>query len=154
MPLDSCSIAVSLHAFKARHLSIYRELWESINRFCTIRISFLLISLDSCRLFTSQNFSFLLQTPFPRAFQPQDHFSCIWYDLYLSFFMHFIFSNLTFGILINFGVFQNQWSFCEIFGMGFVKMNLNHHTLHHICIITLFHAFLDVCLLFCKHVCW
>ena len=41
------------------------------------------------------------------------------------------------GFLINFGVFQNWWSFCEIFRMGLMKMTFKHHALHHMCIITL-----------------
>ena len=38
--------------------------------------------------------------------------------------------------------------------MGFVFLILKHHALRLICIITMFHAFLDVCFLCCKHVCW
>ena len=43
--------------------------------------------------------------------------------------------------LKNIGFFSKLMEFCEIFGMDFVKMVLNHHALHHICIITMFHAF-------------
>ena len=142
-------MAVSLHAFKARHLSIYRELWKSINRVCAIQISFLSISLDSCRLFTSQNLSFSLQSPFPRAFRPQDHFSYIWYDLYLSFFMHFMFSDLTFGIFDKLWGFSKSMQFLWNFWDGLCENDLKSS-----CIASHLHyntvsCIVNVCLL-----CW
>ena len=45
------------------------------------------------------------------------------------------------GLCWKFGIFQNWWVFLKIFGLGFTKMVLKDHALHHICIITMFHAF-------------
>lgn len=55
--------------------------------------------------------------------------------------MHFISSDLPFEIFDKLWGFSKLIEFCEIFGMGFVKMALNHPVLLYICIITLFHAF-------------
>ena len=55
--MDSCSIVVSLYAFKARHLSICRELWDS---YIYALLNFDLISLiclDNFSLFSLQNSS-------------------------------------------------------------------------------------------------
>ena len=48
-----------------------------------------------------------------------------------------MFWNLGFGFLKNFGVFQNWWDICEIFGLGFAYMILYAHALHHICIFNI-----------------
>ena len=69
------------------------------------------------------SFSSLGKGPNP----PFSFISCIWPN-FLGFFFE------------NFGVFQNWWSYCENFGIWFVKMVLNHHALHLICNITMFHA--------------
>ena len=131
-----------LSKYKPRHLSIYWDLRGSIYRVRGISDSFLSISLDSCWLFTSQNLFLSLQTSFARVVRPKNHLlsfgmilfthssciSCIWPN-FLGFFLK------------NIGFFQNWWSVYEIFGLCFVKMVLNHHALHLICIITMFHAF-------------
>ena len=54
------------------------------------------------------------------------------------------------GFLGCFEIIQNQWSFCSIFGMGFVKISLNLHALHHICIIKIFSCIIDVCYIRCN----
>ena len=55
--MDNCSIVVSLYAFKARHLSICQELWDS---YIYALLDFDLISsicLDNFSLFSLQNSS-------------------------------------------------------------------------------------------------
>ena len=47
----------------------------------------------------------------------------------------------------NLGFFKIVGFFTKIFGLVFVKMFLNHHVLHHICILTIFSCILDVWLL-------
>ena len=56
------------------------------------------------------------------------------------------------GFLGCFEIIQNQWSFCSIFGMGFVKISLNLHALHHICIIKIFSCIIYVCYIRCNAV--
>ena len=101
------------------------------------------------RVFSPPNLSLSLQTPFLRAFLPQNHFSCIWYNLYLSFFMHFMFSDLTFGIFDKFWDFSKLmeflWNFwdglCENdFKSSCIASHLHYNTVS--CIV-------DVCLLCC-----
>ena len=53
--MDSCSIVVSLYAFKARHLSICRELWDSYIYALHDSDLISLISLDSFSLSSLQN---------------------------------------------------------------------------------------------------
>ena len=58
-------------------------------------------------------------------------------------FMHFMHLDLRFGVLkFFFWVFE---FFCEIYGLGFVNLISYDHALHPHCIITMFHAYLDVC---------
>ena len=44
----------------------------------------------------------------------------------------------------NFWDLLKNLGFLQNFGMGFVYLILKHHTLHHMCIITMFHAFICV----------
>ena len=55
--------------------------------------------------------------------------------------MHFTHLDLGFGFLEFFGVFENWWVFCKIFGLGVVFLMVYDHALHPICIFTMFHAF-------------
>ena len=55
--------------------------------------------------------------------------------------MHFTHLDLGFGFLEFFGVFEDWWVFCKIFGLGVVFLMVYDHALHPICIFTMFHAF-------------
>ena len=56
--------------------------------------------------------------------------------------MHFMLLDLGFGVFKSFWAFE---IFCEMYGLGFVNLILYDHALHRHCIITMFHAYLDVC---------
>ena len=51
--------------------------------------------------------------------------------------MHSSLFDQTFRVLERFWDFSNIWGFRKNFGLGFTYMILNHHALHHICIITM-----------------
>ena len=142
--MDSCSIDAFVEVLNldiSRHLSICRDLRGSIYRVRVISDSLLSISLNTSVSSHLPNTFFSLYTSFPRNFRPQDHLFSYGMIFFTHSIMHFMFSDLTFGIFDKLWGFQNQWSFCEIFGMGIVEMTFNHHALHLICIITLLHAF-------------
>ena len=99
------------------------------------------ISLDKKCLFLFPNTSFSLQTSFLRDFWPSLIFLPLVWFYFSHFIMHFIPFDLTFGIFDKRWGFSKFWGVCKIFGMGFYSNGLNHHALHHICILTMIHAF-------------
>ena len=152
--LGSCICWPFLKLDTSRHLYLSRI--TDLLYICSVQfqISFSSISLNCFVSFHLPNISFSLQTLSSRIFRPRSSLSSLGKGPNPSFScISCIWPNFL-GFFENFGVFQNWWSYCEIFRMGFVFLILKHHALHLICIIIMFHAFLDVCLLCCKHVCW
>ena len=68
--------------------------------------------------------------------------------IFKSFLFH-AFQALDLGFLFLFflAIFLGFWVFfrCEYYGLGYVNLILYDHALHPQCIITMFHAYLDVC---------
>ena len=68
--------------------------------------------------------------------------------IFKSFLFH-AFHALDLGFLFLFflAIFWGFWVFfrCEYYGLGYVNLILYDHALHPQCIITMFHAYLDVC---------
>ena len=152
--LDSCICRPFLKLDTSQHLYLSRNSEVLYIPSVQFQISFSSISLDCFVSFHLPNLSLSLQTSSLRIFRPRSSFSslgkgpnpsfscisCIW-PKFLEFFE-------------NFGIFSKLMKFLWNFWDGFCIFILKHHALHLICIITMFHAFLDVCLLCCKHVWW
>ena len=100
-----------------QHLLICRALWLFYIKVLRIFLHFSPISLDRINLFTSQTL-FSLKTFNPHDFWPFLVSNHLVWSLFHSFFIHFMHLDLGFGFLKIFGVFQNWWSFCKIFGLG------------------------------------
>ena len=89
-----------------------------------------------------------LKTSYPLGFWPSLSSPLVCFSN-PSFFMHFTHLDLRFFFLCEiFGVFENFWISCEIFGLGVMFLMLYDHALHSICIFTMFHAFR------CVFICW
>ena len=116
--VDTFSIAESFEVLNLDTSRSIENYWASIYRVSTIQISFLSISLDCYYLFTSQNHFLSLQTSTSRIFSPRSSFYSLGKGPNPSFScISFTWPNFL-GFFEDFGVFQNWWSFCEIFGMG------------------------------------
>ena len=123
----------------------------SLNSF-SAKLVFISLILSRQKLsFHLPNTLFSLKTSYPLGFRPRLSISPLVCSLNPSFFMHFTHLDLGFGFSLNFGIFENWWVFCELFGLGFVYLILYDHALHSICIFTIFHAFR--CVFICSKLC-
>ena len=104
-----------LSKFKPRHLSICRDLRGLYIGSAQFQTHFSQsLSILLC-LFTSQTHFFSLNTSFPRDFRPKDHLLSSSMIFFTHFIIHFMFSDLTFGIC------DKLWGFSKL--MEFLSLN-------------------------------
>ena len=131
-------------------MRITEDVYKGFSRSQTHFARSLSISLDSSPPKTSLTHS----KPLPQGFFGLDQVYLHLVRVLIPFFhaFHFFLPNFW-GLMKNLGFFKIKEVFAN-FWDGFVFLILKLHALHLICIITMFHAFLDVCLPCCKLVCW
>ena len=140
IPLDSCPIDASVKIYEPRHLSICWDLRDSIYRVCVISYLISSISLDCFVSFHLPNLSLTLKL-FPKCSSVSRSILFCGKTLSHSFLHAFHLLWPNFWVCWKIWGFSKSKRFLQNFGMGFVYLILKHHALHHMCIITLLHAF-------------
>ena len=122
----AASVGVLFSWHLSRHLTQYvstllsvENYWGSIYRLQSDPILIFSISLDLSMPIHLPNTFFSLKTFNPCDFRPFLASNHLVWSLFLSFFMHFMHLDLSFGVFEKFWGFSNLLSYCWNFGMGF-----------------------------------